>query len=55
MSAVARLTNLLTGNNDELVLGDFNLHHPMWGDPETITDNIADDLINDMEERRFGL
>jgi hypothetical protein len=34
MSAVARLTNLLTGNNDELVLGDFNLHHPMGGAPK---------------------
>jgi hypothetical protein len=43
------------GNDDELVLGDFNLHHPMWGGPETVTDNAADDLIDDMEERRFGL
>jgi hypothetical protein len=25
------------------------------GVPETITDNAADDLIDDMEERRFGL
>jgi hypothetical protein len=55
MSAMARLTNLLTGNDDELVLGDFNLHHPMWGGPEAVTDNAADDLIDDMEERRFGL
>jgi endonuclease/exonuclease/phosphatase family metal-dependent hydrolase len=55
MSAMARLTNLLTRNDNKLVLGDFNLHHPMWGGPETVTDNAADDLIDDMEERRFGL
>jgi endonuclease/exonuclease/phosphatase family metal-dependent hydrolase len=55
MSATAQLTNLLTRNDDELVLGDFNLYHPMWGGPETVTDNAADDLIDDMEERRFGL
>jgi endonuclease/exonuclease/phosphatase family metal-dependent hydrolase len=55
MSAVAHLTNLLTGKNNKLVLGDFNLHHPMWGGPGTITDSAADDLINDIEEQRFGL
>jgi hypothetical protein len=27
----------------------------MWGGPETVTDNAADDLIDDMEERWFGL
>jgi hypothetical protein len=51
LSAVARLTNLLTGKGDELVIGDFNLHHPMWGGPDTAIDNAADDLIDDMEER----
>jgi endonuclease/exonuclease/phosphatase family metal-dependent hydrolase len=55
LSAAARLINLLTGENDELVLGDFNLHHPMWGGSEAVTDDAADNLLDEMEERRFGL
>jgi hypothetical protein len=27
----------------------------MWGGLEAVTDNAANDLIDEMEERRFGL
>jgi hypothetical protein len=55
LSAVARLLSLIIGDNNELVLGDFNLHHPMWGGPNIDADGATDGLINNLEEPRFGL
>jgi endonuclease/exonuclease/phosphatase family metal-dependent hydrolase len=37
--------------NEQVLLGDFNLHHPMWGGPGTrYTDPESEDLIAIIED-----
>lgn len=36
--------------SEQIVLGDFNLHHPSWGGADVQADQEADDLILLMEE-----
>ena len=37
--------------NEQIILGDFNLHHPMWGGPAVRqTDSESEDLITIMED-----
>jgi len=40
------LPNLLTSNAEHVLLGDFNLHHPLWGGVAVVApEDEADDLI----------
>ena len=32
-------------NDEQIMLGDFNLHHTMWGGSKTSIDERADELI----------
>ena len=40
------LLQLLNEPGEYIVVGDFNLHHPIWGGPQCLKQhNMADDLI----------
>ena len=46
---------LTTGSN-HILLGDFNLHHPLWNDPSRTTQHAgADQLLNIIEESSLSL
>ena len=46
---------LTTGSN-HILLGDFNLHHPLWNDPSRTTQYAgADQLLNIIEESSLSL
>jgi hypothetical protein len=40
---------------DHVVVGDINLHHPIWGGPNVTGDDIAEDFIHDMDEADMEL
>ena len=45
---ISLLPDLLSRNGDHLLLGDFNLHHPMWCGPRNPTAHKAADSLVDL-------
>ena len=45
-SPIFKLSELLKKPGEHVLLGDFNLHHPIWGGPQCLTrHNMADELL----------
>jgi len=44
------LPELLQDPGEHIILGDFNLHHPMWNGPYTVTQHDAADQLLDYVE-----
>ena len=44
---LTHLPELLQAPGEYIVLGDFNLHHPMWNGPQTVTQHEAADQLLD--------
>ncbi|PQE33841.1 reverse transcriptase protein [Rutstroemia sp. NJR-2017a WRK4] len=51
-SCLSYLRTVLTVYNgkEQIIIGDFNLHYELWGDPTTRTDPESDELIDIIEE-----
>jgi hypothetical protein len=47
---ISRLLELLQDPREHIILGDFNLHHPMWNGPHTVTQHDAADQLLDYVE-----
>lgn len=56
VSCLPHLRTALTAHDGEeqIILGDFNLHHELWGGPTTWTDPESDELIEIIEEFQLG-
>jgi len=53
---LATLRELLKNKGGHIILGDFNLHHPLWNSPTYEKHHyIADDLIDIVSEIGAGL
>jgi hypothetical protein len=44
-SSLTRLPGLLAREGEHLVLGDFNLHHPLWSSPRNPAAHLAADAV----------
>lgn len=55
-SSLPALSRCLTVGGEHIVLGDFNLHHPLWGGTRAFTqDAMADNLIDIVEAAHMDL
>jgi exonuclease III len=41
--------------DDHIIVGDINIHHPIWGGPHAATEEEAEDFIQDMDEAGMEL
>jgi len=54
-SSLTLLPGLLAREGEHLVLGDFNLHHPLWSSPRNPAAHLAADIVvEDTTSKRYG-
>src|SRR5436190_4314811 len=55
-SPIFKLPELLKKPGEHVLLGDFNLHHPIWGGPQCFTrHNMVDELLHIVNEADLQL
>ena len=55
-SPIFKLPQLLSKPGEHVLLGDFNLHHPIWGGPQCFTrHDMADELLRVVNEADLQL
>jgi hypothetical protein len=55
LTAAATISTANGTPDDHIIVGDINLHHPIWGGPHAATEEEAEDFIQDMDEAGMEL